>query len=617
MSIEETSSTPAERIRNIAIIAHVDHGKTTLVDAMLRQTGTFGEREAVVERVLDSGELERERGITILAKNTAVRYRDHKINVVDTPGHADFGGEVERILTMVDGCLLVVDAAEGPMPQTRYVLRKALEVGLKPIVVVNKVDRPDARPHEVVDETLELFMDLGATDDQIDFPVVFASAKRGVAGLAPEALGENLVPLLDLILQGIPAPAGNAEGPLRMLVTTLDYDEYLGRIAIGRIAQGRLESPGTVAISRRDGRIDRGKVTRLFVTEGLKRVPVTWAGVGEIVSVAGMEDLTIGETLTDIETPQPLPVLRVDEPTLIMTFRVNDSPFAGREGTYVTSRHLRDRLMRELERNVSLRVEETDSPDAFRVSGRGELHLGILLETMRREGYELQVSKPEVILREIDGAVHEPLEEVVIDVPSEYVGVVMEHMGVRRGELRSMLEGGGQSQRLVFEVPMRGLIGFRSQLLTDTRGYGTMHQVFSGYGPYRGEIPGRNRGSLVASEEGLVTTYALHALEDRGVFFVGPMERVYRGQVVGEYTRENDIEVNVCKKKHVTNVRSATGEETLRISPARRMGLEACLDFIAVDELLEVTPHSLRIRKAILDPVARARQAKETKRAAR
>ena len=596
-----------EDIRNVCIIAHVDHGKTTLVDALLKQSGVFRENQEVVERVLDSNELERERGITILAKNTAIRYRGVKINIVDTPGHADFSGEVERIMGMVDGALLVVDAAEGPMAQTRYVLRKALAAGLKCIVVINKMDRADARPREVVDEVFELFLNLEASEEQLDFPIVYASAREGKASLSPDDPGQNMQPLFEAIIRHVPAPRGEIEGPLQLLVTTLDYDDYIGRLAIGKIWQGRIVTGATVGIAQPTGAVRRGKVVKLFNYEGLRRQDIEEATVGEIVAVAGLEQVAIGETITSLENPSPLPGVVVDEPTIKMTFSVNDSPLAGQEGTYVTSRHLRARLFKEMEKNVSLRVEETADPDRFEVSGRGELHLGILLETMRREGYELQVSRPRVILKEENGQTLEPIEHLTIDVPEEYVGTVMESLGLRRAELLNMSGAGTGQIRLEFLIPARGLIGFRSEFLAQTHGYGLMNHVFHGYGPYRGEIASRPRGCLIATESGEATTYALHALQDRGVFFIEPGTRVYPGMVVGENPRGNDIEVNVCKRKHVTNVRSSTQEETLRLDPPRLLTLESALEFITDDELVEITPKSIRIRKRILDSTARYR----------
>ncbi|BDG59091.1 translational GTPase TypA [Caldinitratiruptor microaerophilus] len=598
-------------LRNVAIIAHVDHGKTTLVDGLLRQSGVFRPGEPVQERVLDTNELERERGITILAKNTAVQYRGVKINIVDTPGHADFSGEVERILSMVDGALLVVDAFEGPMAQTKYVLRKALEARLVPIVVLNKMDRPDARPREVLDAVLELFIELGADDQQIDFPVVYASARRGTASLSPDDPGRDLEPLFRTIIDHVPAPEGDPDGPLQLLVTTLDYDEYVGRVAIGRIARGRIGPGQAVSICRRDGRTDRGRTLQVFTFAGLRRVAVESATVGDIVAVTGLESVQIGETISDPENPQPLPVVHVDEPTLTMTFRTSDSPFAGRDGQYVTSRHLRERLFRELERNVALRVEETDDPDVFQVSGRGELHLAILIETMRREGYELAVSRPEVITRRgPDGQLLEPIETLIVDIPEAYLGVVMEKVGARRGELVHMTASGEGQLRLEFTVPARGLIGYRAEFLTDTRGYGVMHHLFHGYGPYRGDIPGRSRGSAVASETGTATTYALYNLQERVTFFITPGTEVYQGMVVGEHARENDIDVNVCKTKHLTNIRSSTQEQTLRLEPPRLLTLEQALEWIKADELVEVTPKAIRVRKRYLDPIVREKLAR-------
>ncbi|MCL4424034.1 MAG: translational GTPase TypA [Firmicutes bacterium] len=596
-----------EDIRNICIIAHVDHGKTTLVDALLRQSGVFRENQEVVDRVLDSNELERERGITILAKNTAIRFQGVKINIVDTPGHADFSGEVERIMGMVDGALLVVDAAEGPMAQTRYVLRKALAAGLRCIVVINKMDRPDARVTEVVDEVFDLFLSLEASDDQLDFPILYSSAREGRASMTPDNPGQNMIPLFQTILNHIPAPQGDEAGPLQVLVTTLDYDDYIGRLAIGKVNQGRLSAGATVGIATPAGVLRRGRVLKLFNYEGLRRQEAEVATVGEIVAVAGLEQVGIGETITSPEEPAPLPGVVVDEPTIKMTFSINNSPLAGQEGNYVTSRHLRARLFKELEKNVSLRVEETGDPDRFEVSGRGELHLSILIETMRREGYELQVSRPRVIFKVENGQTLEPIEHLTVDVPEEYLGTVMEGLGTRRAELTNMASAGTGQVRLEFLIPARGLIGFRSEFLTQTRGYGIMNHVFHGYGPYRGEIASRPRGCLVATESGESTTYALHALQDRGVFFIGPGTRVYPGMVVGENSRGSDIEVNVCKRKHMTNVRSSTQEETLRLEPPRLLTLEKALEFISDDELVEVTPKSIRVRKTILDSTARYR----------
>jgi GTP-binding protein len=613
--MKEGTSVRRQDLRNIAIIAHVDHGKTTLVDAMLRQSGIFRANQRVEERVLDQGDLERERGITILAKNTSVHYQGVKINIVDTPGHADFSGEVERVLGMVEGALLVVDAAEGPMPQTRYVLRKALEVGLRPLVFINKVDRQGAMPERAVDLVLELFIELGADDDQIDFPVLYGSGRLGVAGEAADALAPDLRPLFDAILHHIPPPEGDAERAPKLLVSALDYDDYQGRIAIGKLAQGTLISGASVLVGRSPDRLRPARIARLYLQEGLRRVEVASVPAGDIVAVTGLEGVNIGETVVTAADPEPLPTIAVDQPTLMMTFRVNDSPFAGRDGRYVTSRHLRERLYRELERNVALRVEDTDSPDAWLVSGRGELHLSILLETMRREGYELAVSKPEVIRREEGGHVLEPYEELVVDVPESHLGTVMELVGRRKGELVTMADGPGGARRLTFIVPARGLIGFRQEFLTETRGLGVMHHVFHGYGPDKGPIPGRLKGSLVASDPGVATTYALHHLADRGVFFITPGTEVYTGMVVGEHTRERDLELNVTKKKHATNVRAAGADEALRIDPPHLLTLEEAIEFLAEDELLEITPKALRVRKAILDPHERARAQRERERA--
>lgn len=598
-------------IRNIAIIAHVDHGKTTLVDAMLRQSGVFRENQHISDRVMDRGELERERGITILAKNTAVDFQNTLINIVDTPGHADFSGEVERILTMVDGALLVVDAVEGPMPQTRYVLRKALEVGLVPMVFINKVDRPEADPTRALDGVIDLFIALGAHEDQLEFPVLYGSGRAGTASLDAGSPGTDLLALFETILSAVPGPEVDLDGALQMMVTSLDYDDYLGRIALGRVRQGRMRAGETVAVLHRDGLKDTGKIAKLFTFRGLERVPVDSASAGQIVALSGLANVYVGETVADFENPVALPTISVDEPTLTMTFRVNDSPLSGREGRFVTSRHLRDRLMRELERNVALRVEETDSPDSFVVAGRGELHLSILLETMRREGYELAVSRPEVILRGAGDALEEPYEELVVDVPESHIGAVIEGVGRRRGELKDIIQVSGESRRLVFHIPSRGLIGYRGEFLTSTKGYGTMHHVLSGYGPALPPPPARTRGSLVASETGDVTSYALDQLGDRGTFFISPSDTVYRGQVVGEHTRERDLDLNVCKRKHVTNVRNATAEEAVRLSAPRILSLEDALEFLAQDELLELTPQSLRIRKQVLDAEQRARILKQ------
>ncbi|MGB4462513.1 MAG: translational GTPase TypA [Tepidanaerobacteraceae bacterium] len=592
--------TKREDIRNIAIIAHVDHGKTTLVDGLLKQSGIFRQNQKVEERVLDSNELERERGITILSKNTAVYYKGIKINIIDTPGHADFGGEVERVLKMVDGVLLLVDAFEGPMPQTRFVLKKALALNLPAIVVINKIDRPDARINQVIDEVLELFIDLGADDSQIEFPVVYASAREGFAKLNLEDPSRDLEPLFKTIIDYMPAPEGDSEAPLQLLITTLDYDDYVGRIAIGRIFRGTTLSGNEYALCKKDGTVEKVKVSNLFAFNGLKRERISSASIGEIIAITGIEDIDIGETIADIDNPEPVPYVSIDEPTLSMIFSANTSPFAGQEGEYVTSRHLRERLLREARSNVSLRVEETDSPDSFKVSGRGELHLSVLIETMRREGYEFQVSKPTVIIKEINGRKMEPMESVTIDIPETYLGTVMEKMGARHGQLVNMQNIGSNSVRLEFNIPTRGLLGYRSEFITDTKGEGILNSVFAGYIPYTGDIPTRNRGSLVAFETGESSTYGLYNAQERGTLFIGPQVKVYEGMIVGENSRPQDLDINVCKKKHVTNLRSSTAEEALRLIPPKEMTLEQCLEFIKEDELLEVTPKSLRMRKAIL-----------------
>lgn len=590
-----------EKIRNIAIIAHVDHGKTTLVDAMLKQSGTFRENEQVAERVMDSNELERERGITILAKNTSFFYHDIKINVVDTPGHADFGGEVERSLELVDGVLLVVDAFEGCMPQTRFVLKKALALDLKPIIVVNKVDRPNARPYEVVDEVLELFLDLDATDDQIDSPVIFTSARDGWASESPDnPKAKDLQPLFELIVNHIAPPKGDLNQPFQMLVSNIDFDEYTGRIAIGKVERGIAKLGAPVTICCKDGTNKNAKISSLYNFEGLKRIGIDQAGVGEIVAISGIGDINIGETICDPAQVEALPFVEIDQPVLSMQFSVNDSPFAGRDGTYVTSRHLRDRLMKELESNISLKVEETQSPDTFIVSGRGELHLSVLIENMRRQGYEFQVSKPSVITREIDGVLCEPIERLVIDVPDEFTGTVMEGISWRKGEMTNMIPTSQGYTRLEFLIPSRGLIGFRNQLLTDTKGTAVMNSLFEEYQPYKGEIGGRQRGSLVAFETGTSVGYGLFNAQDRGSLFIGPGVEVYEGMVVGENSRADDVVVNVCKKKHVTNTRAAGSDDALKLTPPRNLSLEQSLEFIGDDELLEITPEHLRIRKRIL-----------------
>lgn len=597
--------------RNIAIIAHVDHGKTTLVDAMLKQSHIFRKNEQVAERVMDSGDLERERGITILSKNTAIFYEGVKINIVDTPGHADFGGEVERVLNMVDGVLLLVDAFEGPMPQTKYVLRKALEHKLKPIVVINKIDRPDARISEVEDEVLELFMELDADDEQLDFPVIYTAAKAGIAKKSPDEEGKDLKPLMDTIISEMPAPEGNPDAPLQMVVTTLEADDYVGRIAIGKIHRGKIKSGEVIALMS-ENETKKVKVGKVFTYDGLNRVETPEAVAGEIVALTGLSDVSIGDTVADAENPEALPGIRVDEPTLSVTFGVNTSPLAGREGQFVTSRHIRDRLFKEAETNVALRVEETDSADVFKVSGRGELHLSILIETMRREGYEMQIGKPEVVYKIVDGKKFEPIENLTVEVPQEYVGTVMESLGRRKAETVDMSEVAGY-MRLNFLIPARGLIGFRSELLTSTKGNGIMNHVFHGYAPYKGDIPGRSRGSLVAFEAGDTTGYGIFHLQDRGIMFIEPNQKVYEGMIVGENSRETDIDINPCKQKHVTNMRSSSSDEAIRLVPPRVMSLEQAMEYINDDELVEVTPSSIRLRKAILDRTVRGRNAKNAR----
>ncbi len=597
-----------ENIRNIAIIAHVDHGKTTLVDQMLKQGGIYRENQATVERVMDSGDLERERGITILAKNTAVHYKGYKINIVDTPGHADFGGEVERILKMVNGVLLLVDAAEGPMPQTRFVLQRALELGHRVIVVVNKVDRPDARVHEVMDEILELLLDLNATDEQFDSPTVFCSARQGTASYGPDQAGLDLAPLFETILQYIPAPQGDPAGPLQVLVSSIDYNDYVGRIGIGRIERGTLRVNQEVAVcDYHDETVkDKGKIAALYEFDGLGKAPVQEASAGEIVALSGIADLTIGRTLCDPECLDPLPFVKISEPTIEMTFSVNDSPFAGREGKYVTSRNLRDRLQRELLKDVSLRVSEQGT-DAFNVAGRGEMHLSILMETMRREGYEFAVSTPRILTKLIDGQVCEPIERMVADVPDGTMGAVIEKIGARKGDLVSMTPVGSR-YRLEFLVPSRGLFGYRNEFLTDTRGEGILSSILDSYAPKKGEITRRLTGSLVAFESGETSSYGLFNAQERGALFVGPGVQVYAGMVVGICSRNEDMTVNVCKKKQLTNMRASGSDEALRLTPPRILSLEQSLEFLADDELLECTPKSLRIRKRVLDHAARMRE---------
>lgn len=587
-------------VRNVAIIAHVDHGKTTLVDQLLRQSGIFRQNEQVQERVMDSNDLERERGITILSKNTSVHYKDTKINIVDTPGHADFGGEVERIMMMVDGVLLLVDAFEGCMPQTRFVLQKALNLHKKAIVVVNKVDRPGARPLEVIDEVLDLFIELGADDDQLEFPVVYASARDGYASLSAEAREGDMRPLLDSILENIAPPQGDLNGPLQIRFSSLDYDDYVGRIGIGRVERGTVQHGQQVALCKTDGTVENVKVSRLYQFEGLRRVEVPEASLGDLVAISGITDLNIGETACDPECIEPLPFVKIDEPTISMNFMVNNSPFAGKEGKFVTSRNIRDRLFKEVETNVSMRVEETETTDCFKVSGRGELHLSILIETMRRQGYEFQVSRPKVILKEENGKKLEPMELLIVEVPEQYVGPVMEKIGSRKGELENMGTRDGGSTHLEFKIPARGLIGYRSEFMTDTNGNGIMNQLFAGYEPYKGEIQTRERGSIIVHEAGETTGYGLFNTQERGRLFVGPGVPVYEGMVVGECAKNEDIVCNVCKKKQMTNTRAAGSDDALRLVPPTTMSLEQCMEFIKDDELLEVTPSTLRLRKTIL-----------------
>ncbi|MBR0081437.1 MAG: translational GTPase TypA [Clostridia bacterium] len=598
-------------IRNVAIIAHVDHGKTTLVDQLLKGAGALRRSEQGTDRIMDSGDLERERGITILSKNTAVLYGDTRINIVDTPGHADFGGEVERILQMVDGVLLLIDAFEGCMPQTRFVLRKALELNKKCVVVVNKVDRPEARPYEVVDEALELFIELGASDEQLDFPIVYASARNGQSGYEPDELENNMQAVFDTILKEIPAPQQDVDAPLQILFSTIDYDEYVGKIGIGRIERGTAKRGQQIVLcGGQDNRTRDTKITRLYNFEGLQRVEVDTAYAGDIVCVAGVEDLNVGETACDPLAVEPMPFVKIDEPTVNMLFVVNDSPFAGKEGKYVTSRNLRDRLFNEVKTNVSMRVEETESTDTFRVSGRGELHLSILIEQMRRQGYEFAVSRPKVILRRDEqGRITEPMEELTIDVPQEYVGAIMEKLGQRKAEMTDMTAIGDTGTRLKFLIPARGLMGYRSELMTDTRGNGVMNHIFAGYEPFKGEIAERKTGSLVAHETGDTSSYGLFYAQDRGRLFVGPGVPVYEGQIVGENARAEDIVVNVCKKKHVTNMRAAGSDEALRLTPPTYFTLEQCLEFIADDELVEITPKNIRMRKRMLSKEQRMKQA--------
>ncbi|HZR24757.1 MAG TPA: translational GTPase TypA [Vicinamibacterales bacterium] len=586
--------------RNVAIIAHVDHGKTTLVDALLHQSGTFRANERVAERAMDNTDLERERGITILAKNTAVHYKDLLINIVDTPGHADFGGEVERTLSMVDGVMLLVDASEGPLPQTRFVLRKALERRLPPIVVINKIDRPDARPQEVLNEIYDLFIDLDANEEQLDFPVLYTNARIGTASRASDQPGEDLRPLFDAVVDHVPPPKGNPDAPLQLLVANLDSSDYLGRIAIGRIFNGRIKIGDMVAVCKLNEAVQETKVTKLFAFDGLKRVDVTEAAAGDIVCVAGIEDITIGETIADAEHRNAIPPIAIDEPTVSMIFGVNTSPMAGREGQYVTSRQLKDRLDRELLGNVSIRVEPTDSPEQMKVIGRGELQLSILIEMMRREGYELQVSRPDIVTKEINGQIMEPVEELVIDVPEDHQGVVIAQVGERKGVMSKMVNNGSGRVRLEFRIPARGLIGFRSQFMTDTKGTGIMNHIFSSWEPWHGVIPARANGALVADRSGPATSYAIFNLQDRGEIFIEPATQVYEGMIIGENSRPNDMDVNVTKEKKQTNMRASTADEAIRLIPPRKLGLEQAIEFINDDELVEVTPGSIRLRKRIL-----------------
>ena len=603
-----------EDLRNIAIIAHVDHGKTTLVDEMLKQGGVFRDNQAVADRVMDSNDLERERGITILAKNTAAHWNGTKINIVDTPGHADFSGEVERILKMVNGVLLLVDSFEGAMPQTRFVLEKALEMGHQIIVVVNKIDRPDARPLEVVDEVLELLIELGATDEQLDSPILFCSGREGTASVTPDQPGTDLAPLFDKILEQIPAPEGDDEEPLQMLVSSIDYNDFVGRIGIGRVERGVVRQNEELAICNyhHPDEIRKGRIQALFAIEGLNRVPITEAKVGDIVCFSGIENVTIGETLCAADTPEPLPFVKISEPTLEMNFMVNNSPFAGREGKFVTSRHLRDRLMRELLKDVSLRVEEGESADTFKVAGRGEMHLSILIETMRREGYEFAVSMPHVLYKEIDGVKCEPIEHVYIDVPDDCVGAVVERLGSRKGEML-LMEPNGSRMKLEYLVPARGLIGYKSDFLTATRGEGVMNSIFHGYEPFKGEIPGRSCGSLIAFETGESVTYGLFNAQERGALFIEAGVPVYEGMIVGMNPKGDDIAVNVCKRKHVTNMRASGSDEALRLVPPKRLSLEESIEFIAPDELIEITPSNIRLRKRTLDNSQRLREASKLK----
>ena len=598
--VHRTELKRREDIRNLAIIAHVDHGKTTLVDAMLWQSGIFRDNESVVERVMDSIDLEREKGITIMAKNTAIVYRKTLINIVDTPGHADFGGEVERTLKMVDGVLLLVDASEGPLPQTRFVLRKALEARLVPIVVITKIDRGDARPSEVLDEIYDLFIDLDATQEQLEFPVFYCNARKGTCRTSPDGTDTPLTPLFEEILRTVPAPTYEPDSPLQFLITNLGYDDYVGRLAVGRIFNGRLSTGQEVALCRLDGQVVPSKVTGLYGYEGLRRIEIAEAGPGDIVAVTGIEGLHIGETLSAVDDPRPLPPIDVDEPTIAMLFYVNNSPMAGREGGYATSRKLRERLEKEVLYNVSIRVEETESPDVFKVSGRGELQMAILIEMMRREGHEMAVGKPHVLTRSIDGVLHEPMERLVIDAPEEYIGTLTQKLGHRKGQMIQMVNHGSGRVRLEFRVPSRGLLGFRTEFMTETRGSGIMNHLFDGYEPWQGTIAHRFTGALVADRPGRATAYAIDHLQPRGTFFIAPGEEVYEGMIVGEHSRPNDLEVNITKEKKLTNMRSSTADEAAHLAPPRTLSLEQTLEFIREDELVEATPHAFRLRKKIL-----------------
>ncbi|AFS77660.1 GTP-binding protein TypA [Gottschalkia acidurici 9a] len=600
-------------IRNIAIIAHVDHGKTTLVDALLRQSGTFRSNQVVEERVMDSNDIEKERGITILAKNTAIYYGDTKINIIDTPGHADFGGEVERVLKMVSGVVLVVDSFEGPMPQTKFVLKKALELDLPVIVCINKIDRPEARPDGVIDEVLDLFIELGANEEQLDCPFIFASAREGTSSLDMEKQEEDMKPLFETIVDFVPAPAGSEEDPLQLLISTIDYNEFVGRIGIGKVERGtiKLNQEAVIVNKEKEGESKKVRITKIYEFEGLNRVEVKEATVGDIIAVSGVEGIHIGDTICDVSNPEALPFVKISEPTLSMTFSVNDSPLAGQEGKFVTSRQVRDRLYKELQTDVGLRVEDTEKTDAFKVSGRGELHLSVLIENMRREGYEFQVSKPEVLYKDIDGKKCEPIEKAIIDVPEEYVGAVIEKLGQRKGELETMTPSNGGYTRLEFKMPARGLIGYRSEFMTDTRGNGIINTIFEGYEPYKGEIVMRPQGSLISFETGEAVAYGLYGAQDRGTLFITPGTKVYAGMIVGQNAKSEDMEVNVCKKKQLTNVRASGSDDALKLTTPKVLSLEEALEFITDDELVEVTPLSLRIRKSILDKSLRAKARKK------